>query len=49
MKKLSEQDMKILKVILATIESRIHSGSLQGGLTAEGVKYTVYYLLKYER
>ena len=47
--KLSEDEKKILKSIMAAIEARIRNGSLQGGLTAEGVGFTVFYMVKYEQ
>jgi len=48
-KKLSGEEKKILKTILSAIEARIRHGSLQGGLTAEGVDWTIYYMFKKEQ
>lgn len=47
--KLSENEKRILHDIFIAVEARVRNGSLQGGLTAEGVNFTIFYMLKREQ
>lgn len=47
-RQLSDEEKRILRIIMGSIESRIRNGSLQGGIGAKEVSYTVYYLVKFD-
>lgn len=47
-RQLSDNEKRVLKSIMAAIESRIRNGSLQGGIGAQEVNYTIYYMVKFD-